>query len=330
MTIKDIKSMLFVCTGNTCRSPMAEYLAKGRAAEEGLEMEIASRGFSASEPFTFDVGPAEDTCEEVLAIYPNSLVFAHSPKRIKVADVVNFDLVLTMEEKQRDDIFRVVGKYMKLNNRVFAIREYAGIWGAEGERLDVRDPMGGGARRYDEHDQSEFGLVSVSGFQGDIGELTGAPAEVVEPEIPDKPLDKMTHAEWFACMARRKRGKSKSHASHTSCKKSDEENLYVVCRKMLVQCLDNIFSDNIPSLDEVLKQRKARDEYYQAHKETTSYAPGPANPAYRETGDGWVVVTSETPGLRTEQETPGKRENPRKKKSPTIPAEAFDGDAVVV
>src|SRR5438477_7742684 len=48
--------ILFVCTGNTCRSPLAEALARKVAIERGLaELDIASAGTSAH-----DGGPASD------------------------------------------------------------------------------------------------------------------------------------------------------------------------------------------------------------------------------------------------------------------------------
>ena len=48
--------LLFVCTGNTCRSPLAEALARREAIERGLgDVEIASAGTSA-----WDGAPASD------------------------------------------------------------------------------------------------------------------------------------------------------------------------------------------------------------------------------------------------------------------------------
>ena len=45
---REPRRLLFVCTGNTCRSPMAEELARRAAAERGLELECRSAGVAAA------------------------------------------------------------------------------------------------------------------------------------------------------------------------------------------------------------------------------------------------------------------------------------------
>ena len=41
--------LLFVCTGNTCRSPMAEALARALAQEKGMPLSAASAGLAATQ-----------------------------------------------------------------------------------------------------------------------------------------------------------------------------------------------------------------------------------------------------------------------------------------
>lgn len=43
------RRVLFVCTGNTCRSPLAEAMARALAAARGLDIIVSSAGTSASQ-----------------------------------------------------------------------------------------------------------------------------------------------------------------------------------------------------------------------------------------------------------------------------------------
>ncbi|HTC21919.1 MAG TPA: low molecular weight protein arginine phosphatase, partial [bacterium] len=41
------KKVLFVCTGNTCRSPIAEGLLKKKAQDHQIPLDVQSAGFAA-------------------------------------------------------------------------------------------------------------------------------------------------------------------------------------------------------------------------------------------------------------------------------------------
>ncbi|MFH1450024.1 MAG: low molecular weight protein arginine phosphatase, partial [bacterium] len=47
--IKKINSILFVCTGNTCRSVIAEYTFKEMAKDSLFNLKVSSAGISALE-----------------------------------------------------------------------------------------------------------------------------------------------------------------------------------------------------------------------------------------------------------------------------------------
>ncbi len=87
-------SILFVCWGNICRSPMAERVALGRAEGDGLEwLRISSAGVSSEE-----LGhPIDPRAARVLreAGYSTD---GHRARRITAADIRSTDLVIGMED----------------------------------------------------------------------------------------------------------------------------------------------------------------------------------------------------------------------------------------
>lgn len=53
--------ILFVCTGNTCRSPMAQYIFEAEAKKRGIDCECRSAGIA-----TFTGSPASDNAVKVM------------------------------------------------------------------------------------------------------------------------------------------------------------------------------------------------------------------------------------------------------------------------
>ena len=85
------RSILCVCHGNICRSPLAEGVLKKLAAERGLTLVIESRGTGASggggaDPRTINVG----------AKYGVPLG-KHRVRRVTAEDLQRFELVLAMD-----------------------------------------------------------------------------------------------------------------------------------------------------------------------------------------------------------------------------------------
>ena len=143
--------VLFVCDGNTCRSVMAEYLARKLAAERGLPFEASSAGIKAK--------PGEEPSK--LAVEALRRLGAdasgHRARRLEEARPEEFDLVVTMTRAQRESVrSRFPGA------RVLTLSEAAGpvpgpgggdllrALGIEkGREGDVLDPFGASVEAYE-------------------------------------------------------------------------------------------------------------------------------------------------------------------------------------
>ena len=121
--------LLFVCTGNTCRSPMAEALARKMAIERGLlDVDVASAGTSAS-PGT----PASDGA--LLVGMERRLDLASHRAQLLTRDLVrDSDLILVMGSHHLDRAEALGGV-----GKAFLLTDYASR-GAD--RSPVNDPVG--------------------------------------------------------------------------------------------------------------------------------------------------------------------------------------------
>lgn len=106
---KKIKKVLFVCSGNTCRSPSAEYYFKkmtswwgglksfSRGTDVGkILADLESRGIDIKELF------AVDEVKKVIGDKDSKFLKNHVATQITSEDMVEADLILTMERKLRD------------------------------------------------------------------------------------------------------------------------------------------------------------------------------------------------------------------------------------
>jgi len=99
--------VLFVCLGNICRSPMAEFVFKHMVAEKGLANQffIDSAG---TEYTSEDHSPMHYGAKSVL--HENNVPFdEHYARRINQRDYIYFDYILAMENSNIRDIFTLIG-----------------------------------------------------------------------------------------------------------------------------------------------------------------------------------------------------------------------------
>ena len=91
--------ILFVCTGNTCRSPMAEAIARKIAIERGLpEVEVSSAGTSA-----WEGAPASDG-GLLVGLERHMDLGSHRARQLSRAMVAGADLILAMSANHLDRI----------------------------------------------------------------------------------------------------------------------------------------------------------------------------------------------------------------------------------
>ncbi|MFW6034641.1 MAG: ribose 5-phosphate isomerase B [Halothermotrichaceae bacterium] len=127
--------LLFVCTGNTCRSPMAEYILKKLIKEEGkyTNWKIKSAGLAAV--------PGLNASADVIQILDLDEINQHTSQSLTEDIIESSDLILTMTENHKK---MILNYRPQVEGKVYTLKEFVG----NKDELDISDPYGQGKEIY--------------------------------------------------------------------------------------------------------------------------------------------------------------------------------------
>jgi len=94
-----VPSVLFVCLGNTCRSPLAEGALRAAAARAGVAVEVDSAGTG-----SWHAGEAPDPRAQAAARRHGTDISEQRARQVRTEDFRRFDHVLALDRQNLRDL----------------------------------------------------------------------------------------------------------------------------------------------------------------------------------------------------------------------------------
>ena len=127
-------NILYVCTGNTCRSPMAVGLLRKILAEEGItEVEVTSAGIA-----TLDGYPATDKAIRVAGKRKGVDISGHHSTKMTETLAHNADLIFALSHEH----FEFIQERGSVADKLFLVKAFPEAGHADFLH-SIKDPIGG-------------------------------------------------------------------------------------------------------------------------------------------------------------------------------------------
>jgi len=135
---QQLTSILFVCLGNICRSPLAQAAMEQAAAHHGLDLQIDSAGTG-----DWHIGQPPDPRGQAVAMADGIDISGYRGRQISQRDFLEFDIIVAMDHSNYQDLMSIGGDGPA---EISLMLDY--VPGSEGQA--VADPYYGGGEDFAE------------------------------------------------------------------------------------------------------------------------------------------------------------------------------------